>query len=126
MDLVSLDRSQSSFCTCGTHTDDCDPLASFFALYPPFEYHREAPSHREYRRLCAFFHWPTRKQQKRHSERDEAWDNFRIAMVRAFNMTFGTDENNMEAWGRMCVLVGMIHIPDTLITRRNVREPSIF
>lgn len=42
-------------------------------------------------------------------------------MVEAFNRTFGTDENSMEAWERMCVLVGMERIPETLKARRNVR-----
>ena len=36
-------------------------------------------------------------------------------------MTFGTDENSMEAWERMCVLVGMERVPDTLKARKSVR-----
>ena len=47
---------------------------------------------------------------------------FRIAMVEAFNMTFGDDENDIEAWGRMCMLVDVEHIPDTLVARREVRK----
>lgn len=44
-------------------------------------------------------------------------------MVEAFNVTFGDDENDIEAWGRMCVLVGMEDIPDTLEARREVSKP---
>ena len=110
----------------GTYATDDDPLAAFFALYHPFKYNPAASSPHEYRRLCAFFGWPTLKQQERHAERDEAWERFRMAMVEAFNKTFGTDENDIEAWGRMCVLVGMEPIPDTLGARREVRNPFSF
>ena len=104
------------------NVDDGDPLAAFFGLYSPFRYNRACPSHDEYRRLCAFFGWPTRRLQEHHTERDEAWDGFRIAMVKAFNRTFGHDENDIEAWGRMCVLVGAEPVHDTLEARREVRK----
>lgn len=39
-------------------------------------------------------------------------------MVKAFNMTFGQDECDVEAWGRMCVLVDMENIPESLEARR--------
>ena len=41
-------------------------------------------------------------------------------MVEAFNMTFGNDERDVEAWGRMCVLVDMENIPQGLKARRLV------
>ena len=41
-------------------------------------------------------------------------------MVKAFNMTFGHDERDIEAWGRMCVLVDMENIPEGLEARRQV------
>lgn len=44
-------------------------------------------------------------------------------MVEAFNVTFGEDENDIEAWGRMCVLIGMADVPDTLEARREVSKP---
>lgn len=43
-------------------------------------------------------------------------------MVKVFNMTFGDDENDIEAWERMCMLVGLKRIPDTLVARKKVRE----
>ena len=119
-------RSQSVVQIPNTFADDKDPLAAFFALYTPFEYNRYASSHSEYRRLCALNGWPSRKQKDAHAERDRAWEVFRIAMVEAFNMTFGDDENDIEAWGRMCVLVGMEPIPETLEARREVRKPILF
>jgi len=122
MDPFSAARSQSIPYLHSTCAGSGDPLAAFFALYGPFRYDRDTSSHDEYRRLCAFFRWPTRKQQYHHAKRDEAWEGFRIAMVKAFNVTFGDDENDVEAWGRMCVLVGMEHIPDTLVARREVRK----
>lgn len=115
-------RYQPITCFRSMDIDDDDPLAAFFAFYSPFRYNRTSRSHDEYRRLCASFGWPTRRQQDHHAERDEAWEGFRIAMVEAFNRTFGGDENDIEAWGRMCVLVGMEHIPNTLEARREVRK----
>ena len=41
-------------------------------------------------------------------------------MVKTFNMTFGYDECDVEAWGRMCVLVDMEDIPEGLEARRQV------
>ncbi len=41
-------------------------------------------------------------------------------MVKAFNMTFGQDECDVEAWGRVCVLVDMKNIPEDLEARRLV------
>lgn len=102
--------------------DDKDPLAAFFAHYSPFKYNSFNPSHIEYQRLCAFSGWPSHKQEEHHDERDRAWGEFRIAMVKAFNFTFGDDENDMEAWGRMCELVRMKDIPDTLEARREVSK----
>lgn len=47
-------------------------------------------------------------------------------MVKAFNMTFGQDENDIEAWGRMCVLVDIEDIPVGLEARKlvSIRFPS--
>lgn len=47
-------------------------------------------------------------------------------MVKAFNMTFGHDEYDTEAWGRMCVLVDMKDIPVGLEARKlvSIRFPS--
>ena len=41
-------------------------------------------------------------------------------MVKAFNLTFGHDERDIETWGRMCVLVGMEDIPEGLEARKLV------
>jgi len=45
-------------------------------------------------------------------------------MVKAFNMTFGQDECDIEAWGRMCVLVDMENIPEGLEARRLVNATT--
>lgn len=97
-----------------------DPLEDFFSLYAPFQYNRQASSHDEFKRLCAFFAWPPHHVVPDHEARGEAWSSFRIAMVKAFNMTFGHDENDIEAWGRMCVLVDMEDIPVGLEARKLV------
>ena len=123
--FASLDLARPQFVpnVRNTSANHNDPLAAFFALYRPFKYNCRASSHNEYRRMCAFYGWPNRKQEPNHIERDEAWERFRIAMVKAFNTTFGDDENDIKAWGRMCKLVGMKHVPDTLEARREVRKP---
>lgn len=97
-----------------------DPLQAFFAQYAPFKYNRRASSHDEFRRLCASLGWPPYHIEPDHEERTEAWQSFRIAMVEAFNTTFGYDECDVEAWGRMCVLVDMEDIPEGLTARRQV------
>ena len=102
-----------------------DPLEAFFESYAPFQYNRQASSHDEFKRLCAFFRWPLYHVEPNHKKREEAWKSFRIAMVEAFNMTFGHDENDIEAWGRMCVLVGMEDIPDDLEARKQVSRTGL-
>ena len=47
-------------------------------------------------------------------------------MVKAFNATFGDNEYDLEAWGRMCVLVGMKSIPKDLEARKLVRISLIW
>ena len=95
-----------------------DPLEVFFGLYTPFKCNRLASSVSEFRRLCNYFDWPSHNVEPEHSERDKAWRGFRIAMVEAFNATFGDKEDDIEAWGRMCALVGMESIPEGLEARR--------
>lgn len=47
-------------------------------------------------------------------------------MVKAFNITFGEDENDIEVWERLCVLVRKEPISDTLEARREVSKPFYF
>lgn len=95
-----------------------DPLQAFFAQYVPFKYNWLASSHDEFKRLCTFFGWPAHYLEPNHEERKKAWESFRIAMVETFNVTFGHDERDDEAWGRMCVLVDMQNVPESLEARR--------
>ena len=97
-----------------------DPLQAFFTLYTTFKHNRLAASYDEFRRLCSFFRWPSHHVEPDHKERKEAWEGFRIAMVKAFNLTFGHDECDIEAWGRMCALLHMEDIPEGLEARRLV------
>ena len=47
-------------------------------------------------------------------------------MLKAFNVTFGEDENDIEVWERLSVLVRKEPISDTLEARREVSKPFYF
>ena len=107
--------------------DDNDPLSAFFNQYESvFEYNKAAPSYDEFRRLCKSLGWPTYKQQRNHLERKGAWQKFRVAMVEAFNSTFGYDEYDSQNWERLCLLFGVDPVPESLQARKEVRTPSPF
>lgn len=53
-------------------------------------------------------------------EQEEAWKLFRVAVVKTFNSSFGEDPNDNEAWGRLCVQIGIVPIPAKMKDRRKV------
>jgi hypothetical protein len=72
-------------------------LDAFFAQYPDFDYRREAPSWVEFNRMCDKFQWGPEHYLFRAARR-----NFKTAMVKQFNDLYGTDENDLEAWQKLC------------------------
>ena len=52
--------------------------------------------------------------------REEAHEAFKDALVKEFNDIYGTDENDINSWHKICVVVGLDPLPDTLEEARDV------
>ncbi|KAG9096612.1 hypothetical protein FRC06_008489 [Ceratobasidium sp. 370] len=63
----------------------------------------------EFYRLCDRT-WPHRDDP----EREVARDGIRDALTRQFNDIYGTDERNLDAWKKLCVVLQLKDIPDEL------------
>ncbi|KAK7418831.1 hypothetical protein QQX98_003693 [Neonectria punicea] len=85
-----------------------EPIDDFFAQYPRFRYRRNAHFWDEFYRMCGQF-----KGTWDGADRDSAKAGFRVAMVEQFNSAFGTDENDLESWQRLCRILG-VGVPTTL------------
>lgn len=53
-------------------------------------------------------------------DREEAHEAFKDALVKEFNDIYGTDENDINSWHKICVVVGLDPLPDTLEEARDV------
>lgn len=92
-----------------------DTIDEFFAQYPQYPYNRNAPFWQEFRDMCDFFNW-----DRDNEEQNAAWKAFRIAVVQGFDTAFGKEENDIDAWGKLCETAGVSPIPEDLEGRRNV------
>jgi hypothetical protein len=102
-----------------------DDIDEFFKDYPDFPYDPTAPFWQEFRYLSFFSGWPTTREQRKRdvdpkSPQKLAWKAFRVAVVKSFNKTFGGDEDDIDAWGKLCKAAGVRQVPDDLEGRRNV------
>ena len=105
-------------------------IDEFFAEYPSFNYDRREFYTTEFRRLCKHMGWSLGKRAKRRAREgrqtpqdealEEARDEFQTAVNQDFVRVFGRDEDDIDAWGRLCETAGIDPIPDTLEGRREV------
>ncbi|KAF4631805.1 hypothetical protein G7Y89_g6318 [Cudoniella acicularis] len=78
------------------------PIEDFFTSYSAFTYIPSAPSGQEFQRLRISQGW------KRGDVAGEAaWEAFRLALVKEFNVGFGTDASDLLAWQTLCAIVGI-------------------
>ncbi|KAJ4169987.1 hypothetical protein NW754_006131 [Fusarium falciforme] len=71
------------------------PIDLFFAKYPEFDYVGDKPLWDEFVRMGQHFKWqgPKKAQVK---------NDFRNALLEEFDYVYGTDESNLENWGKLC------------------------
>ena len=86
-----------------------EPLKSFFSQYPKFHYQpRNAPIF-EFKRLCKKYQW---KQDS--AEVKAARDEFDLAMIMEFNSLYGSNEKDINNWHRLCHVLRIDPVPNTL------------
>jgi hypothetical protein len=85
------------------------PLESFFSEYPTF---RPQPSNSpvvEFDRLCKLNRW-----KKDDPERDFARKAFHVAMKKEFDDLYGSNEHDIKNWHKLCHVLRINPVPDTL------------
>lgn len=88
---------------------------AFFVNYPEFQYNPAKSAILEFYRLCDFNHW-----DRDDPEREKAHEAFKDVLVKEFNDIYGTDEKDINSWHKICTVVNINPLPDTLRKARDV------
>jgi hypothetical protein len=88
---------------------DRKPLEIFFSQYPEFRYRPENSSVSEFHRLCRQYRW-----EKDGPEREVARYEFNLAMKMEFDSLYGSDEKDINNWHKLCYILSIDPVPDTL------------
>jgi hypothetical protein len=88
---------------------DRKPLEIFFSQYPEFRYHPGRSSVPEFRRLCEEYGW-----EKEDPEKDVARYEFNLAMKKEFDSLYGSDEQDINNWYKLCYVLSIDPVPSTL------------
>ncbi|KAJ8692426.1 hypothetical protein PTI98_009738 [Pleurotus ostreatus] len=86
----------------------------FFDDYPGFDYDPGNSAILEFYRLCDFCGW-----DREDPDRKEAHQAFKDALVQEFNDIYGTDENDIDSWHKICTVLDIDPLPDTLQEARD-------
>ncbi|KAK0203984.1 hypothetical protein DFS33DRAFT_850103 [Desarmillaria ectypa] len=89
------------------------PIEAFFARYPEYPYDLSRETMSQFREMSSQFGWGK-------CERLEALDDLRDAIAQQFNDIYGADVKDLQAWQRLCGLVGDGNIPDSIEACRAV------
>jgi len=85
-----------------------EPLEAFFRQYAWFKYKRNESAEEQFNRLRKGAGW-----KKGSSESDKAWEDYRTALVRQFNTSFSSDDNDLDAWHALLRHIGITKLPGT-------------
>ncbi|KAI0293597.1 hypothetical protein BC826DRAFT_1015040 [Russula brevipes] len=85
------------------------PLEGFFSRYSEFQFQPLNSPVAEFKRLCKEYHW-----KKDDPEKEAARDGFNTAIKREFNDLYGSDENDINNWQKLCRVLRIDPVPDTL------------
>lgn len=83
------------------------PLADFFISHDGFVYIPVEPAETQFRRLCSEREWNKHREKK-------ARELYRNALVKQFNVSYGTDETSLDNWRRLCAYLGFFPLSNTI------------
>ncbi|KAK0445106.1 hypothetical protein EV421DRAFT_1708659, partial [Armillaria borealis] len=83
------------------------PIEAFFARYPEYPYDQSRETMSQFWEMSSQFGWGKRVNR-------EALGGLRDAIAQQFNDIYGADVNDLQAWQRLCGLVGDGNIPDNI------------
>ncbi|KAI0293598.1 hypothetical protein BC826DRAFT_910617 [Russula brevipes] len=85
------------------------PLEGFFSQYSEFQSQPLNSPVAEFNRLCKEYEW-----ERGDPEREAARDDFNFAIKREFDDLYGSDENDVDNWQKLCRVLKIDPVPDTL------------
>ncbi|KAI9453957.1 hypothetical protein BJY52DRAFT_1394853 [Lactarius psammicola] len=85
------------------------PLEGFFSQYSNFQSQPSNSPVVEFDRLCRTYDW-----ERNDPERKAAREAFQFAMKMEFDDLYGSDENDIENWHKLCYVLRIDPAPDTL------------
>ncbi|KAH9980913.1 hypothetical protein BGW80DRAFT_1247759 [Lactifluus volemus] len=85
------------------------PLEGFFSQYSNFQSQPSNSPVSEFRRLCKTYNWEGGSQ-----ERKAAHEEFSFAMKMEFDDLYGSDENDIENWHKLCHVLRIDPAPTTV------------
>ncbi len=91
------------------------PLEGFFSRYSKFRYQPESPPTTEFNRLCEQYRW-----EKNSSKKKAALCEFNLAMKKEFDSLYGSDEKDINNWYKLCHVLRIDPVPNTLKECRRV------
>jgi hypothetical protein len=94
------------------------PLKNFFSRYSKFQYEPRNSPISEFNRLCKEYHWKRDSAEKIDARRD-----FEVAIKKEFDSLYGSDENDINNWYKLCHVLRIDPVPDTLKECRVVSAP---
>ena len=85
------------------------PLENFFSQFPGFQSQPSNSPVVEFNRLCKEYNWGRDDPEKK-----DARYHFNIAIKGEFDDLYGSDENDIRNWHKLCRALKIDEVPDTL------------
>ncbi|KAF8599040.1 hypothetical protein BDV93DRAFT_498096 [Ceratobasidium sp. AG-I] len=92
-----------------TQSDSRSYIRAFFDKYTLFDYSPSEPVMSEFYRMCDMYRWDREDETKKQARLD-----LKDALTLQFNAIYGEDENSLEAWQNLCVVLNIGNIPTGL------------
>ena len=100
------------------------PLEKFFSQYTEFQYLPLNSPVAEFKRLCKEYGWEKDDdseeeedewaREKNDKEKEDARRKFNIAIKKEFSDLYGSDEKDINNWHKLCHVLRIDPVPDTL------------
>ena len=94
------------------------PLKIFFSQYSKFQYQPRNSPIAEFNRLCEEYGWEHNSAEKKYARSE-----FNIAIIKEFNSLYGSDEKDINNWYKLCHVLRIDPVPNTLKKCRTVSAP---
>jgi hypothetical protein len=84
-------------------------IEEFFSVYSEFQYRPGNSSVSEFNRLCKEYRWDKDGPHKKYARRK-----FNLAMKQEFDTLYGSDVNDINNWHKLCYILRIDPVPNTL------------